>query len=99
MTNVQAPMTNQIQNLCRWTLPPLIVVVALIAYRSIVIRPEGPAIVLPRNDPAKIAPRFADPRVVTDDQLMEVLERVKPPAEPVKTNNFVHALRLWGAAA
>ena len=36
---------------------------------------------------------------MTDEQLAAVLDRVKPPAEPVNTNNFVHALRLWGPAA
>jgi hypothetical protein len=70
-----------------------------VAYRFIVIGPERPAIVLPRNEPVTIGPRFADARVVTDEQLAAVLERVKPPANPVNTNNFVHALRLWGAAA
>jgi len=56
-------------------------------------------VVLPRQTPVSIGPRFADPRVVTDEQLAEVLERVKPPANPVNTNNFVHALRLWGPEA
>ncbi len=51
----------------------------------------------PRNEPLVIAPRFDEPRVVTDEQLAAVLDRVKPPAEPLKTNNMVHALRLWGA--
>jgi hypothetical protein len=83
----------------RWTLPTLILFAALIAYRMIVIRPEGPAIVLPRNEPVTIGPRFADPRVITDEQLLAVLQRVKPPAEQVNTNNFVHALRLWGVKA
>ena len=46
-----------------------------------------------------IAPRYADERVVTDDQLQAVLERVKLPAERATTNNVVHALRLWGAGA
>ena len=83
----------------RLTLPPLIVVAALSLYRCLVIGPPQPAIVLPRNEPTKIAPRFADERVVTDEQLAAVLERVKPPANPANTNNFVHALRLWGPAA
>jgi hypothetical protein len=85
--------------LSRFFLPPLIVVVALIAYRFVVIRGEEPAILLPRNEPLKIEPRFADERVVTDAQLVAVLERVKPPADVANTNNFVHALRLWGAEA
>lgn len=82
--------------LCRWTLPTLLVVVALAAVRMLVIQSPGPAIRLPRNEPAMIRPRFNDPRVVTDAQLAAVLERVKPPAGPANTNNMVHALRLWG---
>src|SRR5262245_17204564 len=85
--------------LSRWTLPTLILLTALLAYRMIVIRPEGPAIVLPRNEPVTISPRFADPRVITDEQLLAVLQRVRPPADSVNTNNFVHALRLWGINA
>lgn len=85
--------------LSRWTLPTLIIFAALLACRVVVIRPEGPAIVLPRVQPLVIAPRFADERVVTDEQLVAVLARVKPPANSVSTNNFVHALRLWGARA
>src|ERR671912_93343 len=83
----------------RWMLPTLIVVAALAAYRLVGIRPERPAIVLERNEPVPIGPRYDDPRVVTDEQLAAVLERVKPPTKPVMTNNFVHALRLWGPEA
>jgi hypothetical protein len=88
-----------LRTISRWTLPTLILIVAVVAYRVIVIRPEGSAIVLPRNEPLVIGPRFADERVVTDEQLAAVLARVVPPANPVNTNNFVHALRLWGVAA
>src|SRR5262245_7920784 len=83
----------------RWTLPTLIVVAALVVYRVVVIRPQPADIVLSRVQPVTIAPRFSDERVVTDEQLAAVLARVKPPAQPVNTNNFVHALRLWGAEA
>jgi hypothetical protein len=31
--------------------------------------------------------------------LRAVLDRVKPPMQPLKTNNLVHALRLWGPSA
>jgi hypothetical protein len=85
--------------LSRWTLPTLIVVTALGVYRLAAGGPERPAIVLPRNEPITIAPRYDDPRVVTNEQLAAVLDRVKPPTEPVTTNNFVHALRLWGPNA
>jgi hypothetical protein len=83
--------------LSRITLPTLIVATALAAYRAIVIAPP-PAIVLPRLEPATIAPRFADPRVVTDEQLAAVLARVPPPTG-VNTNDTLHALRLWGVQA
>lgn len=83
----------------RFVLPPLIVFAALVAYRLIAGGPSKPAIVLPRNEPLVITSRFDDPRVVTDEQLAAVLDRVKPPAGPVVTNNVVHALRLWGADA
>jgi hypothetical protein len=83
----------------RLTLPTLIVVAALVVCRFVVVGPEEPAIVLPRNEPVTIGPRFSDERVITDEQLVAALDRVKPPAEPANTNNFVHALRLWGPAA
>jgi len=85
--------------LSRWTLPTLIVVAALVFYRLVAAGPERPPIVLARNEPTTIGPRYNDPRVVTDAQLAAVLDRVKPPTEPVSTNNFVHALRLWGSTA
>lgn len=84
--------------LSRATLPLLILAVALALYRVLVIRPT-PAVVFPRNEPVLIAPRYADERVVTDDQLAAVLARVQPPRGPAHTNNYLHALRLWGPAA
>jgi hypothetical protein len=85
--------------LSRWTLPPVVLIAALGLYRLAVVRPAGPAVVLARNEPLAIAPRHSDPRVVTDEQLLAVLARVLPPTKPVNTNNYVHALRLWGAKA
>jgi hypothetical protein len=83
-------------SISRLTLPPLVVLGVLAAYRVLVIGPEPPAIVLPRSQPLAILSERADARVITDEQLAAVLVRVVPPAEPVNTNNFVHALRLWG---
>jgi hypothetical protein len=83
----------------RLLLPPLIVLGALLAYRLIAGGAGEPHVVLPRNEPVVIGPRFDDPRVVTDEQLAAVLDHVKPPTQPANTNNFVHALRLWGAQA
>src|SRR5687768_16765345 len=83
----------------RLTLAPLIVLAALAAYRLVAGGSQQPALTLSRNEPLVIAPRYDDPRVVTDEQLAAVLDRVKPPAQPVVTNNAVHALRLWGQMA
>ena len=83
----------------RFVLPVLIVAAALGLYRLVVVGTQPAAVVLPRNMPTVIAPRINDPRVVTDAQLAAVLDRVLPPADPVSTNNFVHALRLWGPNA
>ena len=80
-------------------LPPVIVLAALVAYRLAVLGREQPAVELKRNEPLTIGPRYRDERIVTDEQLAAVLDRVKPPAGPAHTNNYVHALRLWGARA
>lgn len=85
-----------VAKISRIVLPPLIVMAALLAYRLIAGGPRTSEVSLPRNEPLVIAPRYNDPRVVTDEQLAAVLQRVTPPAAPVNTNNFVHALRLWG---
>lgn len=84
--------------LSRATLPLAILLAALLLYRVLVIRPSAP-LVLPRKEPVTIAPRYDDPRVVTDDQLAAVLARVRPPRGPAHTNHYLHALRLWGPSA
>jgi hypothetical protein len=83
----------------RVVLPPLIILVALIAYRMVAGGSHQTDLTFSRNEPLAIAPRYDDPRVVTDEQLAAVLDRVKPPAEPIVTNSMVHALRLWGDKA
>ena len=99
-----------LQTLSRISLPPLLVLAALTAYRftSGALSPAAPDhIVAPRNEPAVILPQYNEPRLCTDQQLAEVLDRVKPPgAKPsdknigsANTNNMVHALRLWGKDA
>ena len=55
--------------LSRFVFPPLIVLAALVAYRLIAGAPPQRAMVLSRNEPRTITPRFDDPRVVTDEQL------------------------------
>lgn len=83
----------------RIALPPLIVVAALLVYRLAASSTKSAAIAPSRDVPLVIAPRFDEPRVATDEQLAAVLDRVKPPTKPLKTNNIVHALRLWGPQA
>jgi hypothetical protein len=74
-------------------------VAALAVYRVVAVSPPDDRITPARGEPAVISPRYDEPRVVTDEQLAAVLDRVKPPLSPLKTNNMVHALRLWGLAA
>ncbi len=91
-----------LQSLSRIALPPLLLLAALTAYRFVsgALAPQSPGqVAAPRNEPAVIAPTYDEPRLCTDKQLAEVLDRVKPPASPVNTNNLVHALRLWGKDA
>lgn len=88
-----------LQRLCRYTLPVAVLFGALAIYRLAV----GSSTSLPgetqRNTPWLIAPEHDEPLVATDEELLQVLTRVQPPAQPVNTNNFVHALRLWGPQA
>ena len=73
------------QSLSRIALPPLLLLAALMAYRftSGALSPS-PAehVAAPRNEPASIVPRFDEPRLCTDQQLAEVLDRIKPPGAP-----------------
>src|SRR6187402_2417842 len=85
--------------LSRIVLPPLVVAAALLLYRLAFVSAGFERIEPARREPLTIAARFDEPRVVTDEQLAAVLDRVKPPVQPLKTNNMVHALRLWGLAA
>jgi len=85
--------------LSRIVLPPLVVAAALLVYRLAFVSAGFERIEPARREPWTIAARFDEPRVVTDEQLAAVLDRVKPPVQPLKTNNMVHALRLWGLSA
>jgi hypothetical protein len=91
-----------LQSLSRIALPPLLLLAALMAYRftsGALSPPPAEHVAALRNEPAAIAPQWNEPRLCTDQQLAEVLDRVKPPGAPVNTNNMVHALRLWGKDA
>lgn len=59
------------------------------------------ALPIPRNQPLRVEPLYDDPRVISDEQLAEVLTRVKPRfrIEKPKINYVDHALRLWGIDA
>ena len=91
-----------LQSISRISLPSLLLLVALAAYRfagGFLSPPPRDSVTPPRNEPAVIAPQYNEPRLCTDQQLAEVLDRVKPPASPANTNNMVHALRLWSKDA
>ncbi|MCO6456959.1 MAG: hypothetical protein J5I93_16795 [Pirellulaceae bacterium] len=92
--------------LSRWTLPGLILLAGLTICRLAFVVETPRPLELPRSEPWNIEPRFDEPRMVTDQQLAEILDRVQPrlltaPTEqgPVNTNNWIHALRLWSGQA
>lgn len=88
-----------LHRISRCCLPLLLLTGALLVYRLAFPVTAAESIAAARTEPWKISPRYDEPRVVTDAQLAAVLDRVKPPAQPANTNNFVHALRLWGPEA
>lgn len=53
------------------------------------------------NEPLRVGPLYDDPRVVTDEQLLEVLTRLRPQfrGDKPKINHVDHALRFWGLEA
>lgn len=55
----------------------------------------------PRNEPLRIGPLYDIPQIVTDEQLAQVLVRLRPRFRvPQPKINFVdHALRCWGVEA
>jgi hypothetical protein len=88
------------QRISQFVVPPVLLLVALVAYRVAMVRPAPARIQPAKAEPWVISPRFSEPRIATDEQLTAVLNRVKPPAvKDQMTNNFVHALRLWGPKA
>lgn len=55
----------------------------------------------PRTEPLRVEPLYDEPDVVGDEQLLRVLEKLKPRfrgAKP-KINDVDHALRCWGVEA
>jgi hypothetical protein len=83
-----------------WAVPPAILFALCLLYRATALPPPvAPSVLLKRDTPAVIAPRYNDPRVATDEQLARALDRLKPPAGAPNTNHMIHALRLWGPHA
>lgn len=90
-----------LERISRIVMPPLVVLIGLVAYRLSASSATSPADTWSQLKPAPtpIEPRHDLPLVATDEQLFQILDRVKPPAAPFNTNNMVHALRLWGQQA
>jgi len=88
-----------VARICRLVLPLLILVVALGAYRLTLVAPDVPTLRDSQNQPQVIAPGHDWPEVVTDEQMVAVLKRMRPPGGPANTNDLVHAFRLWGPQA
>lgn len=85
----------------RFRLIRVLVSLAVIGAACGVLRATAPAPspgprIHPRPEaPCTIRPTRSWPEVASPDELRAILTRVEPPAEP-NTNNWVHALRLWG---
>ena len=70
--------------ICRWVIPPLVVVLGLVAFRLFATATaELPSrgVIRAAAEPNVIAPRYDEPRVISDEQLRAVLDRVKPPTQ------------------
>jgi hypothetical protein len=88
-----------VASISRFVLPPAILLAALGIYRVLAVSPVKEELNPPRATPWVVQPRHNEPRVATDEQLREVLIRVRPPIDPINANHFIHALRLWGPEA
>jgi hypothetical protein len=76
--------------------PLFILAAACGAYRLVASPPAAKEPVL-RDRPWTVGPRYDIQEIATDEQLLAVLDRMKPPKGKPNTNVLVHALRLWGA--
>ena len=87
----------------RLIVAPLILIVGLGIYEGIYrlsgISAKSQPLSFARRQPWSIGPRYRRPRVVTDQQLFSVLDRLKLPRSSTNTNSLLHALRLWGPDA
>lgn len=64
-------------------------------------RPYRAVTEIPRTSPLVITPLYDDPEVVSDDELADVLAKIRPIFLPkqMKPNHIEHALRAWGVRA
>jgi len=86
--------------LIRFTFPVLFLVLFLGAYRLLGKSMDRSQLTLERRQPRSISHRReVDPRIVSDEQLFAVLDRLQPPTEWTNTNVLLHAFRLWGPLA
>ncbi len=88
-----------LKSVCRWVLPPLALLMALLVYRFAVGSAMAPTIQTLRETPWQITPPHDEPLVATDQELHQMLAKMVPSTNPVNSNNFVHGLRLWGVQA
>lgn len=60
-----------------------------------------PVAEISRTEPLVIAPLYDDPDVVSDEELVAVLAKIRPafPPEELKPNHVEHALRAWSVHA
>ena len=86
--------------LIRFAFPILFLTLFLGAYRLLGKSVDRSQLALERRQPRSIGQRREpDPRIVSDEQLFAVLDRLRPPTEWMNTNVLLHALRLWGPLA
>ena len=63
--------------------------------------PMVPSVTLKQYEAIRITPLYDDPRVVSDQQLADVLKRIRPvfSDKELSPNHVEHALRAWGIDA
>ncbi len=62
-------------------------------------RPTAERVKISHREPLRIEPLYNDPTVVSDAELRDVLDKVKPrfKADKLSPNHVEHAVRAWGA--
>ncbi|MEO1999369.1 MAG: hypothetical protein ABGZ17_29340, partial [Planctomycetaceae bacterium] len=96
-----------------WYVQTLLIVAFVVAYllasRETIQRLQAsvagesvvPTVDLRQYEAVRITPFYDDPRVVSDQQLADVLKRIRPvfTAKELSPNHVEHALRAWGIDA